>query len=436
MIKKLFFIFIISTGPFTYLSSEEVIRGIRYLKPNSTFSEASDILIQNGLISRIIESKQKDSIRYAVPSFCDAYVTLGVDSIGGQNSLAGIRLALKSFLAYGFTHIQSIADGPWIKAIKSEIDSGKIVGPRISIANRPLISKSSELADISDLLYYSADNYQFAYKEFQSQIQSTSKNIHIFNRFNNDSSFSFSSEFLNQMREEAKEKNKNLTIHTFGDRIAILDALISGNRYLAHPILFEMQVEIARQHIEELKLIPLLNVYHNMYLSEIAGEEGVSELDFLSNKSKFFQENYATAYQNYLKQDLDENELSTRKLEYSSYLRFIEKNPVLKNKMILGSGAGNRLSFPGVSGIQEMKILSRLFKLDEEFFNIPTKNSCSYLNGSYNGLLAVGEEANLLILKENPLKNLDTLFQIEPVFLNGKLIKLGEPVNKIKRNRK
>jgi len=99
--------------------------------------------------------------------------------------------------------------------------------------------------------------------------------------------------------------------------------------------------------------------------------------------------------------------------------------------MILGSGSGNRLSFAGVSGMQELRILAKAFDTNE-IFMIPTKNTCEYLGGSYRGLIQVGEEANIILVKENPTKNLETLFQIEKVYLNGKAVTLylPEPVKK------
>ncbi len=434
MIKLILFVFLFLSLHSLY--AEDVIRGVRYLKPNSTFSEVSDLYIQNGILSRITESRQKDAVRYVLPSFCDAHITLGVNAGGGQNNLGEIKTALKSFLLHGVTHIQSVADGPWINKIKSEIDSGKIIGPRITISNRPLIPKSVENKEISDLLYFTADNRGSTLKEFQSQLAKSEKIIHIFNRYNEDATFSFDSEFLHQLRLEAKEKNKILTIHTFADRISILDALIGGNRYLTHPILFEMQTEIAKQHIQELNLIPLLNVYRNMQLNAAKEGEGHLELEFLKKKSKFFLDNYSALYESALKTEIEEAELENRKSNYSSFLKFIEKNPILKDKIILGSGAGNHLSFPGISGIQELKILAKILKLEESLFLIPTRNSCSYLGTAYNGTLAVGKETNLLILKENPVKNLDTLFQIEQVFQNGKPVRFDlSPTKKLPKKK-
>lgn len=418
MIKSILFLFL-----FTSLSPifpEEIIRGVRYLKSNGTFSEVSDLYITNGKLTKVIETKEKNSVRYVLPSFCDAYVTLGVEATGGQSNLNNIKLSLKSFLMHGFTHIQSIADGPWIQSLKTDIDSGKIIGPKITIAKRPLIAKSAELKDVSELLYYSADNKESALKEFQYQLTDSNKSIHIFNRFNEDSTFSFDSELLHQMRMEAKDKNKLLTIHTYADRISILDSLISGNRYLVHPISAETQNEIAKQHIQELNLIPLLNVYRNRQFDSSENGDGKLELNTLKKKSKFFLDYYSNSFESSLRSDLEETEMLNRKTEYSSYLRFLEKNPILINKMILGSGSGNYLSFPGISGIQELKIFAKAFNSKEELFLIPTRNSCSYMGGEYNGELAVGREANLIVLKENPVQNIDTLFQIEQVFINGK----------------
>lgn len=418
MIKLIILLFLCTS--ISPIFGEEIIRGVRYLKSNATFSEVSDLYITNGKLAKVIETKEKKGVRYVLPSFCDAYATLGVEASGGQSNLANIKVSLKSFLMHGFTHIQSIADGPWIQTLKSDIDSGKILGPKIIISKRPLIAKSSELKDVSDLLYFSADNKESAQKEFQRQLADSSKSIHIFNRFNEDSIFSFDSEFLHQMRMEAKDKNKLLTIHTYADRISILDSLISGNRYLVHPISSETQNEIAKQHIQELNLIPLLNVYRNRQFDSSEDGDGKLELNTLKKKSKYFLDNYSKSFESSLKSDLEETEMLNRKTDYSSYFRFLEKNPILINRMILGSGSGNYLSFPGISGIQELKIFAKAFNSKEELFLIPTRNSCSYMGGEYNGELAVGRDANLIVLKENPVQNIDTLFQIEQVFINGK----------------
>lgn len=429
--KRLLFIFTLLLFILDSIFAGELIRGVQYLAPNGSFSETSDLYIQNGRISKISPSKTEDLIRYVIPSFCDAYVTLGADAVGGQNDLQGIKTALKSLLLHGFTHIQSVADGPWIYKIKSDVDSGKILGPKIIISGKPMIPKSSETRDISDLLYFTVDKNDLALFELARQVADNSNSINIFSRHNDDEVFYFDSEILNQMRLKAKDKNKFLTIHTFADRISILDALISGNRYIAHPISFKMQSEIALQHIEELHLIPILNVYRNLHFNDKEEGDGLHELAFLRKNSSFFNEYYASSYESNLKSNQEQGNIETKETEYKSYVKFIKKNPILKDDLILGSGAGNRLSFPGVSGIQELKILSKILELDESFFYIPTRNSCSYLQQHYKGILTVGSEANLLVLKENPVKNINTLFQIEQVFQDGKPVGFNLPAKKI-----
>ncbi|MBK8395230.1 MAG: hypothetical protein IPL26_08295 [Leptospiraceae bacterium] len=420
---------------FTFLlQAEEIIKSVRFLKPDSKFSEVSDIYINNGNISRIIPSKQKDKVRYIIPSFCDAYTTLGVDSFGGQHNRSSLLISLRSFLYHGFTHVLSVADGPWIYKIKSEIDSGKILGPKITIAGRPLIPISSEIKDISDLLYFPSENYSSTISELEKQLSGNTNSVHLFNRYNEDAKFSFDSSILNQIRLNAKDKNKQITVHTFTDRISILDTLISGNRYLVHPISYEMQKDITLQHMEEMNLIPILNVYRNSYLNNKEGEEGLKELENLRNKDKFFIDNYLSSYEGNLNLELDPKELEIKKIEYTSFLKFIEKNPILKQKMILGSGSGNRLSLPGISGIQELQTIGKILKVDENLFRIPTQNSCSYIGGTYKGIINVGNEANLLILKENPITNIDTLYEIDQVYQYGKLIRWNSiPPNKKRR---
>lgn len=405
---------------FGSLFADEVIQGVVYLTPSGNFSKVSDIYIRNKVIVRITESKRKDAIRYVLPSFCDAYVTLGANAVGGQNNLEAIKIALKSYLVHGFTHIQSVADGPWIYQIKSDVDSGKILGPKIIINEKPIIPKSLELESISDLLYSVVDNKDLTLKEFNRQKADGGRSIPIFNRNDKEGVFSLDQALLNQMRQEAAEENKILSIHTFAERLSIIDALVSGNRYLVHPILSDLGSEISELHKKELHLTPILNVYRNLQFTDVEEEDGKLELEFLRNNSKFFVTHYVSMYETNLKMEIPKKELKLLKSEYSSYLKFLEKNPILKQKLILGSGAGNRLSFHGLSGIQELKILSGIWNLDEFFFRIPTQNSCSFMSFSYDGVIAIGREANLLVLKENPLKNIDTLFQIEEVFKQGK----------------
>jgi hypothetical protein len=69
MIKSILFLFLVTS--LSPIFAEEIIRGVRYLKSNGTFSEVSDLYITNGKLTKVIETKEKNSVRYVLPSFCE-----------------------------------------------------------------------------------------------------------------------------------------------------------------------------------------------------------------------------------------------------------------------------------------------------------------------------------------------------------------------------
>ncbi|EMO76082.1 hypothetical protein LEP1GSC127_0032, partial [Leptospira kirschneri str. 200801925] len=80
-------------------SESVVLNPVKYILPGKKeYSEPSEIRIENGKVVSIkkINSFQ-GKVSYVLPGFCDANVTLSVDSLGGQKDRAGVYLSLQSF---------------------------------------------------------------------------------------------------------------------------------------------------------------------------------------------------------------------------------------------------------------------------------------------------------------------------------------------------
>lgn len=387
------------------------------------WSEVVDIAIGSGKIKSIlpIQKKRHNDLKekYLIPSFCDSYVTLGADSLGFQNNYSGIKKALQSFLLHGFTKIQSIGDGYWVKAIKDEIDKGKILGPEIIISERPIIIKSPETENLPNQLYYVAKDKESLEEEVKNQIKKKSRLINIFHRFDKNTTYNYDAKILNQIVKLANTENKEILVSAFADRQSIIESLSSGVRAIAHPIGTDVQEDFTPLYSNELKWIPLFNVYK--FQKNQGKKELLQDFQYMKEKSPFFKANYSELMEKSLKQTnlTPEDQILANK-EYTSYISFFEKNQALSNKMILGSGSGNFFSFPGISGLMELKVIFDVTLDMKSILKIATENSCSFLSSEKEGTIQEGNKANLLVLKKSPFSGFDNLFSIQEIYKNGK----------------
>lgn len=430
------------------LKSEEIsIKNVRYLIPEKyEWSDSSDIIIAKGKIHSIRRSSSNKKLtsnseksKFAIPSFCDAYVTIGADSLGYQNNFSGIKKALLSFLQHGFTKIQLIGDGHWVRVISDEINRGKIPGPEIVTTERPIVVRSKETENLSDDLYFVPKDFTSLEKEIHVQTQKKPKIINLFYRYSDESSVSFDIKLLNKIVNTAKQTGKIINVSTFADRQSILESLAAGVRTISHPIGTETSGDFSPLYKHELNWIPLFNVY---YFQKNQGSQTLKkDFQYMKEKSPFFRSQYADSMENALtKNTLLDLEIAQAQKEFNSYMIFFNENQSLSEKMILGSGSGNLFSFPGISGLMELKIIHAITRNLKGILKIATENSCSFLSSEKEGMIKEGAKANLIVLKENPLLSFDNLFQIESVYKNGKKV-VGvteietKPFNRKNKNR-
>ncbi|MCP5493679.1 MAG: hypothetical protein H7A23_03920 [Leptospiraceae bacterium] len=405
------------------LSKDLVLDSVSYLKPNSMdFSPVSKITIRQGKIIEITPSQSpEDSYKYVVPSMCDAFVTLGADSLGGANNREAVHRALKSFLYHGFTHIQSVSDGPWIYDIQKQIQKGKILGPEIIIAEKPIIAQNKETQNIPKELYFVGSDKRAIFQEVSSLVKKDSKIVHLFHRFYEDG-YSMDSFLFYRLNRLAQKQNKILMATTFGDRISILEVLRAGIRHIGHPIPSSIQGDFNKIFSESIYWSPSFLPY---YFLELQGKQKELQdvYDYFHEKSKFFQKNYSDSMKSQLEnKTLAEEEIEEAQKEFASYWEFFKNNPALWDNLILSGNSGSRFSFPGIGGLMELKLYSGVIGNGKKLLKIPTQNTCSFLSASHSGTIREGEEANLLILQGNPLENFEHLFEIEYVILKGKKI--------------
>ncbi len=383
---------------FSFILFADSIKNVRYLKPDYSFSKNSEIFFEKGKFSKFVESNSSKVDFYILPSFCDVYATIG------NNQIFPIELKLESFLKFGFTHVQLVAD-------KKEIfNNRKSKLPIFNFSEKNYLPSSPNFSDSKYKNYNLISDY--------TNLEFSDQNLNEFFYINN-SAYEINSSLLNYWNIQLKKTNSILRIHTYSDSVSIMDALISGNRILVHPISIKLKNQITVEHLNEIRYTPILNVYRNMRLDNSENSEGLDDLN-LFNKNKFFETKLSTTFSEILSNnsysDLQKIEM---KNEYNTFLEFILEKPEILDKIELGSGTGHRLSFAGLSGIKEYLILQKLFPKKKNLLKILTTNSCSRVSKTYRGKIELNEEANFLLLKENPILNPEILFQIQGLFHNG-----------------
>lgn len=449
------------------LSAETLkITGVRYLLPDSQgFSEISDIIVVGNQIVKIkpaardnflsgnlrpasieklqlIEAKVGDrrlangrylmkgafakgssenKVRYVVPSFCDSFVTLGADSLGGMNESENIKLGLKSFIVHGFTDIQSVGDGQWIESLKNDLKKDK-EGIDVFVAGKPLIPVSPETDALNKEIFYAIASEKEAVKTIKEESGKKWSNLYLFHRYKEQKDYPLNASVLFKMNKIVLESGKNLVASTYADRYSILESLSAGIRYLHHPIPLAYEAEFYKMYIPEIKWMPMLGVYYMQSRNE---KELKAEIQFL-NQSSFFKKNYFPKIENKIKNPLAGNELIVAREEYQSYIEFLknhmqQKNNSLARKMILAGGSGYNYQFPGLAGIIEMRILFDAGIDGERIIRIASENTCRFI-GADERKIKEGSKANILIFRDNPAAQIDNLFSLESVVKNGDLV--------------
>lgn len=418
--KSIWASFILCLG-LTLQAQAEKITNVRYLKPDMQFSPPVHLHIRSGKISHIeaIETGS-EATHYVIPSFCDAYVTLGANSLGGQNSSADIRTALKSFLHFGFTHILSVADGKWITKWQRLVARNRIKGPDILLSGRPLLAKDRKTASLPAELYFIADTQTRFLQEIKQQLSGSRDYLQIFYRYHTGEPMPFTPFSLRQLRLAIEQNShKKIFISTYADEAAILHALAAGYRYFYHPIPITLDNEIPPIVKKQLHWAPMFSVYAHL---KIQGQsEKVETLrKNMTAHSQYFTRTYGKTMQNTGQlRVLPAEQTEHAEEEFTSYEKFLAKNDSLVNNMYLASGSGNLYVFPGIGGIQEFLYILQTTRANKtQVWKIPNRNTCSIL-GVSSGQIEPGADANLLLLAQNPMENPETLYSIERVYKRG-----------------
>ncbi|MCX7998151.1 MAG: hypothetical protein N3A69_04250 [Leptospiraceae bacterium] len=399
----------------TSLFSEKVVLPVAYFLDvsNYTWKGPAQITLQNERIQEIsfVKNFQK-SPYYITPSFCDAQVTLSLNALGGANNKQDLHEILETYKQHGITNILSSFDPPWVKSYYFELKKKNNNLPNVYFSERPILFKTREYEDLPREIYFVSESFPEIQKEIRKQ-QLSHLPILLLHRYFPQNTYYFTSEQLFKLKRDFK--TGILSVGTFANKQSVLDSLKAEIQYLQHPISIEWNSEISSEHKRNLKLLPLLNVYRNLFL--IQNQTLESELEQLNSRSKYFSKKiFSRAKDSFSQLSLQEEE----KVPFDNYIQFISENPSIHKNLILGSGAGNLYSFHAISTLQELNLFREAIR-NNLFLKSGIENSCKYMGINNNRSIHVGNSIDLILFKKNPTESIEGLFSIEKTYSISKI---------------
>ena len=133
-----------------------------------------------------------------------------------------------------------------------------------------------------------------------------------------------------------------------------------------------------------------------------------------------------------LKDELEIKYKAAYKKKFSDFGRAL-KQMADENVLLLLSADDGPFNVPGFSMAEEMKLYSKAGLSNYQILKCATLNAALYFKTEKNnGSVEVGKRANLVLLKANPLDNIDNIKLVEGTILNGKYYSQAQLLEKAK----
>ncbi|WP_411821782.1 hypothetical protein [Leptospira sp. 'Mane'] len=429
------------------------------------FGEVSDLEVNAGKIRSITPktSNSKEPIRYILPGFCDASVTIGANSFGGQTNREILPQLLLGFLATGFSHVESVGDGDLTK-VKEEVLKSRMTGPFILQSQKPWVYDANFKEDAPPKEQYFALGLDSKSLEAGDGKQNRSRHQPIFLKKAGGQSFPQTTLF--QWKSRWDKQGYTPIAYTFADRLAWEDALDTGFPVIFHPM--PGNANLSRVQTRQFLWAPLMNVSYFLSLKNDPKSLSV-RLQQIGESFPYFKEKFLSNFLAGLEENGDFEKANREKSEFYSLWETFRKEHK-KERLLFASGSGHWASFPGVGAIQEISLWEtawntiakeeerkketeislpwwkRIFARPDteelgkirkdpdtlpserkELVQILTEKTCGFIGADHEGKIAIGKPAHFSVFKENPLKKPLGIFAIESMVLGGKLVYTPKP---------
>ncbi len=375
-------------------------------------SNNQNVLINHGYISNIIEGNSEISDDYRI---IDAENKVLMHGLADMHTHIFDRAELVQYLSYGVTHVRNMMGFPTHLTWRSEVESNQLSGSRLITAGPTLNGTQN-----SSPLHHHMDNALEAY-EVVGKIKNEGYDfIKVYD--------GLSQEQLEAISKSAIENSITFSGHPIRG-VSNQFILNAGYTTIEHvEELFQSMLDYeldslkAQELVQELKEadIPVtitLSAYNHLYRTVLEKEAFLETLP-TEQISPFLRYLGARSLEGWINPTQSGYDWTTKKYAFMEYLvRLLDEQDV---PILLGTDTGPNLTVPGWSVHEEIKLMQELGISNLKIIQSGTTEAVKILNHpSFSGNIKEGTVANILILDENPIENVQTLSLPAGLMLEG-----------------
>ncbi|MDE0514165.1 MAG: amidohydrolase family protein [Gammaproteobacteria bacterium] len=392
--------------------------------------------------ARIVDLEGKTLL----PGLIDAHIHIGGSGGGSADprefTPAAVENSLLSYLKFGVTSIYDMAAHPSLNAMKTALDTGELMGPRLYGNGFGITAPGSHpirlitelgLLDYLGPFYFQVDSVEDAKEAVRRISAEQVDGIKLFHsrveagttRFDADMD-KLKPDILHTLIEEAHARNLKVYAHTSFPSEA-REFVEAGGDVIVHSIhmaetgardVFELMVE------RDVAYIPTLAVFEGGYTTK----PGSFVSPHLHGKvwdvllaSITAPGSVVLASRN-VPGLLNDRERSLE-ISMSNLGRALQTGV----RIAMGSDAGNAGMLHGASVLRELQLMNEAGMTPMQVLVAATRNGAEVIGrGEELGTLEAGKLADIIVVNGDPLRDLSALGNVELVVKNGKIINPGE----------
>ena len=377
-----------------------LIRNITVIDNRSgTAIPAQDVLIKEDLIDQIVNTDNINTAdhiidgsgKFLIPGLSDMHTHPVTTGSSARNDLF-------LFLAHGVTTIRVMWGFDGHLALRDSINQRDMLGPNMLVASqgfvgtRPFWPGSVQTATLAEV---SARAQEFADQGYDY--------LKVYSGLSSDQ--------YHALVDQALE----LGIPAIGhipNSISLGDALSSGQTTIEH------LGEVSNSSLSYQEIAQLLNS-NNMGICPTLAVANRTTGDIASYQQNPIYQALSPPFKEWLQDPLSQPVLTNS----SQFLSGLQTNVQALNQaqapIISGTDMGIRYVLPGVSLHEELQLYVDAGLTPLEALNTSTLTAQSLINRNYPGYIAAGRLADLVILSDNPLEDIQHLSKIEGVIKSG-----------------
>ena len=381
-----------------------------------------------------------------LPGLIDAHIHIGGSGGGSADprefTPTAVENSLLSYLKFGVTSVYDMAAHPTLNAMKTTLDAGDLVGPRLYGNGFGITAPGSHpirlitelgLLDYLGPFYFQVDSVAEAREAVRRISTEQVDGIKIFHsrveagttRFDADME-KLKPGILRALIEEADTRNLKVYAHTsFPSEVR--EFVEAGGDVIVHSIhmaetgamdVFELMVE------REVAYIPTLAVFEGGYTSKPGSFFSPQQHDKVWDvllASITAPNSVVLASRNV------PGLLNDRKRSLEIGMANLGRALRAGVRIAMGSDAGNAGMLHGATVLRELQLMNEAGMTPMQVIVAATRNAAEVTGQGENlGTLEAGKLADIIVVNGDPLVDLSALGNVELVVKNGKIIDPGE----------